>query len=115
MKTSSPSTGMDAPELPPEFVAHVEVAFQFPLATAYLAPPISNGLDVVLVITPPVVVNVSTLPLPFVSILRPRPEKSATPDDAVLVSVPPNVPLPAVKETVTTCVESVVTTLPKAS
>lgn len=37
IKTSSPATGIDAPEAPPEVAAQVEVAFQFPLfATAYL-------------------------------------------------------------------------------
>ena len=75
------------------------------------------GLVVVLVITPPVVVNVSTLLLPTRLIESFFPAKLATPADAVAVTVPDNVPLPVVNAGVTTRVESApdVTVLPNWS
>ena len=72
MKTSSPSAGTDAPEVPPEVAAQVVATSQAALEalTAYLASPILNGTLFVPVITPPVVVNLTTLPLPRMPMLR---------------------------------------------
>ena len=39
MNTISPETGTEAPELPPDVVDQVDVAFQLPEATAYLKLP----------------------------------------------------------------------------
>ena len=74
---------------------------------------IVNAGEVVPTVRAPLVA-VSTLSVPAVSILRPLPEKLATPATAFILTVPPRVPAPVVKLRVMDRVE-VVTVFPAAS
>ena len=57
---------------------------------------IVNAGDVVPTVSPPQLA-VKALLVPARSIFRPFPEKSATPDTALMLTVPPKVPVPVVR------------------
>ena len=82
---------------------------------SFVAAPavIVNAGEVVATVSAPLVA-VRTLLVPTRSIFRPFPVKSAIPATALMLTVPPSVPVPVVRLRVTLAVE-VVTVFPAAS